>query len=300
MGRNNHHAGLHMIRFSKYGQYDDLDFYDRLVQQRRVLLEAEMDEQNPNAIEDITQIESKDTKPKKKHKKKENKNTYDPWNIQIQYGTEEVLDIQRIIGPYQDMMANIMVLALKHKKDIYSILSECEDVFSKDSRINPPPKTDWCLCPKLDHSIAFLSLVAEKLDCNLYDFFIDNKLERQKIVYRVIDFLRRQSSIDTVFFDYGTINEDGEAEFSIRNFDFEYGMSDRFARSLIDNMALTFYKEQFAAGTEYAISFGDLTVRFSTSRTYSLKGAYLYDEEEGQLKDYIEETIAKNPQWLEE
>ena len=35
MGYNNNYAGMHMIRYSRYGQYDDLKYYDKLAEQER-------------------------------------------------------------------------------------------------------------------------------------------------------------------------------------------------------------------------------------------------------------------------
>ena len=35
MGYNNNYAGMHMIRYSRYGQYDDLKYYDKLAEQEK-------------------------------------------------------------------------------------------------------------------------------------------------------------------------------------------------------------------------------------------------------------------------
>lgn len=32
MGYNNNYAGMHMVRFTHYGQYDDLEYYDKLAE----------------------------------------------------------------------------------------------------------------------------------------------------------------------------------------------------------------------------------------------------------------------------
>ena len=36
MGYNNHHAGMHMMRYGKYINYDNLDYYDRIVQEEHL------------------------------------------------------------------------------------------------------------------------------------------------------------------------------------------------------------------------------------------------------------------------
>ena len=35
MGRNNHHAGIHMMWYRRYAAYDDLEYYDKLAEKKQ-------------------------------------------------------------------------------------------------------------------------------------------------------------------------------------------------------------------------------------------------------------------------
>ena len=49
MGYNNNYAGIHMIRYSRYGQYDDLKYYDKLAEQERQCKKVNARPENSNS-----------------------------------------------------------------------------------------------------------------------------------------------------------------------------------------------------------------------------------------------------------
>lgn len=318
MGYNNNHAGMHLIWYRHYGAYDDLDYYDRkaemIAQQkakRAQLTKKEVDSaveepiKNKSVREEIDVEEQKNTvvqnsqqAPSKKKKKNKNNRSQGLWDKAPEFGKEQIIEMEFFVGMPQTVMANMMMIAMKNKKDIYEILVECENLMKKDMRTNPEPKSNWSWMPKLEPAIIFLSLVADKLDCAVFEFFIDDVKRREKFVYSIIDYVRAD---EYVMWDYGEVDQNGFASFSIRDFDRDYGMAEKMHDSILANMSLEFTKDVFDDGEiNYAISFGNLTVNGYTKYDYSLKGAYLLEESEGRLKDFIEEMIEKHPEWVEE
>ena len=49
MGYNNNYAGMHMIRYSRYGQYDDLKYYDKLAEQEKQCKKVNARPENSNS-----------------------------------------------------------------------------------------------------------------------------------------------------------------------------------------------------------------------------------------------------------
>ena len=48
----------------------------------------------------------------------------------------------------------------------------------------------------------------------------------------------------------------------------------------------------------YSLAYGSLINRPEMSYDYAGMGAYLWEEREGMLKEYIEDLIAKHPEWI--
>lgn len=321
MGYNNNHAGMHMIWYRHYGEYDDLDYYDRIAEmntrkkaKQTPLVKNEDASAIFETIKNNVVSEEKVVKSQKNTmvqnsqpapSKKNNMNKPHGFEIKVpEFGKEQIIDIEYFVGLPETVMANMMMIAIKNKKDIYEILVECEDKMKKDKRTNPDPKSDWSKMPKLMPAIIFLSLVADKLDCAVYELFIDDFKRREKFVYGIIDYVRDyMHSVKYSIWDYGEVAQSGAAYFGIGDFDLAYGMvgTDKVRYPISAGMSLEFVKDVFDNGeVNYAISFGNLTIYNYSKYDYSLKGAYLLEESEGKLKDFIEEMIANHPEWIEE
>lgn len=171
MGYNNNYAGMHMIRYSRYGQYDDLKYYDKLAEQERQCKKVNARPENSN---------SEDRKNKFKKKLVDLNNKYGGG-----YGVDELIDAHHFV--YSNIvMSNVMIIAMKNKKDIYEILTECENTMNKDYRTNAVPKISWSYIPIMDKFMIFTSLLAEKLNCNIWDFFVNEPTQRKDFVYSLI------------------------------------------------------------------------------------------------------------------
>ena len=106
MGYNNNYAGMHLIRYSHYGQYDDLQYYDKLAEQE-------------NQFKINARSESiKSTNKKKKIKKKLLVELNDKYGGG--YGVDELIDTHHLV--YSNIIiSNVMIIAMINKKDIYEI-----------------------------------------------------------------------------------------------------------------------------------------------------------------------------------
>ena len=92
---------------------------------------------------------------------------------------------------------------------------------------------------------------------------------------------------------------DQSADFFYSNFDHTYGMSSVIHQPLYCDMALTFSKEIYEDEINYSVSFGNMTINSNTKFDYMCKGAYLWEEDSGELKDYIEKIISQHSEWRE-
>lgn len=204
MGYNNNYAGMHMIRYSRYGQYDDLKYYDKLAEQERQCKKENAWSENSN---------SEDRKNKFKRELIDLNN-----KLGGGYGVDELIDTHHFV--YSNIvMSNVMIIAMKNKKDIYEILTECENTMNNDYRTNAVPKISWSYMPIMDKLMIFLSLLAEKLNCNICDFFVNEPTQRKDFVYSLIKQLQAGGYL---YPDDGEINMDQSAEFFYSNFDHIY------------------------------------------------------------------------------
>lgn len=276
MGYNNNYAGMRMLRYSHYGQYDDLEYYNKLAE-----------EENPCKKENDKAENSNNTDEKNKFKKRlvDLNNKYGGG-----YGVEELIEINHFVHS-QIIRSNIMIIAMKNKKDIYETLVECENIMNNDYRTNAVPTIAESYMPKIDKCMIFMSLIAEKLNCTVWDFFINEPIQRRDFVYSLI----KQLEMDAYLYpDDGEINMDKSAEFFYSNFDHTYGMSSVIHEPWYCDMSLTFSKDIYEDEINYSVSFGDMTININTKFDYMCKGAYLWEEDSGELKDYIEKIISQH------
>lgn len=75
---------------------------------------------------------------------------------------------------------------MKNKKDIYEILLEHENIINNDYRTKAIPKISWLFMLSMDKFMIFMSLLAEKLNCNIWDFFVNEPKQRKDFVYNLI------------------------------------------------------------------------------------------------------------------
>lgn len=329
MARNNHNAGMHYIRY--HGWFGDEQGYDRYIDmvdegRRRQRMnqfsidrnnnveatavdfsnisgkdeEVELPVQEGKGVkadkkelaqgeiqnmknDSASQVQDNTTKKKKQHRQ---------GRIEPEYGTESVIDIEHFLFHPE---ANIMKIAIQKKKNIYQILKDCEALMKRDIRTNPDPQSNRSMPVTVCTSI-FYSLLAEKLDCSIQEFFMCDKDANKRFVYSLLDELDK-IDIDNLEWSFDIDEEDdGYASLSIPSFDYFYGMvpdGKRYAEGDYRqyNMDLELTREKIDGEYYYAISFGDLTIYRDILSNYMIKGAYLLEEEEGKLKDFFERKL---------
>lgn len=288
MGYNNHHAGMHMIWHRRYAAYEDLTYYDKLAEEKSIRAKTEKEDK---VIVEMNTQENTSQKPtrqntKKKQKNKSNQNTME--KPKIPYGTEKVIEIQHFTK-MELVSKNLMFIALKNKIDIGKILCDVENIMKQDERTNAAPNNSWSWMTILEKATIFLSILADKLNCSIQEFFIDNEEVCKKYIYKLLDEIKDWE------WDEGYIDaETGEAEIRICCFG-GYTPIDLFSSS----MDLVISREYHDGIPNYVLSYGDLSIRPLSMYDYLIKGAYLLEEEEGKLKELVERLVKEHPEWVE-
>lgn len=305
MGRDNNNAGMHLIRFSSYRYYDNLEYYDRLAvdewrkKQQKIKEKEEkkrLEEQKKKAeLETKMALNQKaeERKPKKKNNGQNDNNKI----MRPKYGEEKVIPMRFFIE--KDIVTrNMMIIALKKRLDIFKILEEAENMMSDDKRMNCEVafNNSWSWMPMLDKSMVFLGIVAEKMECKLKDFFEDDSETTKAFIYELLE------NINDYEWDSGEFdNDEGSAEIRIEGYDYtfvdEYEIN---TNRIVDEMNLTIHKETIDNVPYYSLSYGSLLVRPINAFNYVSKGAYLWEEEDGLVKDTVERLIKIHPEWGDE
>ena len=300
MGYNNNHAGMHMIWFRP--RFDDYA-YDRTIEEQwRIKLKkeklasqkAEIKIEAPVVIEEepVSNKNQNNTTMKQNNKTKKNHLMQSNDN---EYGTEFIVNDAFFVDA--DLVTqNIVFMALKNKKDLYRIFKEADEIMKKDARMNPSPDSDWYGYPLLNRAMIYMRIIADKLDCNIQEFFLDNSQIIKKHIYNLLD----EISIDSWEGEFD--EESGEAVIRIESFDDKLLGRDINEQTLearweCKTMDLRLYKE-FDDGTPfYSVSYGSVNVDTRDRNNNSVWGAYLLLEEEGKVKDLVEKLIEMNPDW---
>lgn len=78
MGRDNNNAGLHMVRYSVYGKYDDLDVYDQIVQRENMEQKKRQEKKQRDSVNE----EKRRLMEEQKQRETEERQRIDEENIQ--------------------------------------------------------------------------------------------------------------------------------------------------------------------------------------------------------------------------
>lgn len=312
MSYNNNHAGMHLMWYRKYGSYDDLAHYDKLAERNAKQNKKEeiLNSPSKEKVDDILEkntITEEDLSTKsitpvnitpshKKTKKNHTHKSHRKFPFAPKYGTEEVIDM-KYFENMNLVSQNVMLMALKSKKDIGKIIFEAEELMKKDFRTNSELsiQNPWSWITALERSMVFLDILADMLDCSVQEFFICDDRANKTFIYKLLD------SIDDDEWDHGFVDsETNNAEISIEGYNYSL-ISDFEGRSNLplDFLIwdLTIEKEFIDGKAIYTISYGNLGCNMLSSYDYMLKGAYLYEEPAGKLKDTMERLIFAHPEW---
>lgn len=277
MGYNNNNAGMRFMRYKHYAKDENLEYYDKLAEEEFLRKRAEQ------KVAKEKEEKAKTLEPQLSEKTDSNQVEQKSHNSPFKYGREYLVDIHHFLYA-NHVNANIMIYAMKKKKDIVAILNKVEDLMKRDIRINPSPKSQFSYFPKMDNAFRFLSILAEELDCTVNEIMCDDEFMRREFAYDLLDSLQENDFVCDV--------DDGYAELTIDNFDFVYDMTPNIYRDFHDRMSLTITKKTYDDGeVGYALSFGSLLLNDDTKDKYMVKGAYIWEEDEGHLKDFTERII---------
>lgn len=293
MGYNNNHAGMHMISHRKYGGLDNLEYYDKIVEEK---VRNEREKREALAIKTKTK-EEKATPPVMKIKKKKSQDVDMTLHMPIKYGTEKTIDVQ-YFSNMNLVSKNVMLMAIRQGKDVRKAIRETEELMKKDFRTNIKwsMSSEWSWLPVLEKSMVFLSILADKLVCSVQDFFTDDASACKRLVYKLLE-----STKDSAW-DSGFVSSvSGEAEIVSRFYDEYCGWTKRITTcDFFDGgMNLTLRKEKVGEKAVYSLSYGSLQMKPLTAFDYMLEGACLWEEVEGMLKDTMERLIQAHTEWLD-
>lgn len=150
MGRDNNNAGLHMIWHNGYGKYEDLSRYDMMVQGRFSSSERNNSSQSQSKKQTDNDMQSR---------------FYELYADLIPFKNWYVSD---------SIFTNMILIAVKNKKNLNEILSKCKSLIEKDKLNDVFHPTSF------DKTFVFISLVADCLECSVADFFQKINLETVK------------------------------------------------------------------------------------------------------------------------
>ena len=300
MGYNNNHVGMHMIwfrpRFYDYA-YDrtiEEQWRMRLKKEKLASQKAEIKIEAP-VVKEEEPVSNKNQNNKTMKQNNKTKKTHLMQSNDNEYGTEFIANGAFFVDA--DLVTqNIVFMALKNKKDLYRIFKEADEIMKKDARMNPSPDSNWYGYPLLNKAMIYMRIIADKLDCNYQEFFLDNSQIIKKYIYNLLD----QISIDS--WDGEFDKESGEAVISIESFDDkllgrDINKQTLEARWAFKTMDLCLYKECDDGKPFYSVSYGSISVDTRNRNNNSVWGAYLLLEEEGKVKDLVEKLIEMNPDW---
>lgn len=158
MGYNNNHAGMHMIWYRRNNFYDDLEYYDRLAEEKRKkheLAKRMLDMEEKEKKDDVKpteNVEEAKLQPQKKKKKKSQNNQNIPKVDQPK--KEKVID-DKYFKNTIDWYANIYLIAFERKLDIFDVICECEHLCEEDLRMQEGYRNFFDPVTILDKTIVF-------------------------------------------------------------------------------------------------------------------------------------------------
>lgn len=184
MGRNNQHAGMHMKWYRGDRSQGDFSGYDRYID---MIAESKLRKMTNHKAKDLTVKESKiEQKLKEASMVEDGKATK---NRDVGKNTKSTIEKTQVIPDKYfvatfDLYANIFTIAFEKGVDVFDYVCECEKLFSEDKYIN---RTQHPFeLNNMEKTHIYLHMLADKMGCEIYEFFIMNEDMRQKRIYNVL------------------------------------------------------------------------------------------------------------------
>ena len=208
MGYNNNYAGMHLIYFNHYGKYEDLGYYDRLVAKETEKLirintklpenkygdlQMNKDESKKNSAISNKQVDQKqETINKSKQGKEKNKNK--PRKVPSNSNREKERIIEdRHFNASFDVFLNIFTIAFEKRINMYPIIRNCEIMCQNDVRFSEQQRWEMYDSEK---TFVFLSLMADQMGCEIYEFFALGEEGRKNKIRRALDYIIKKGRIE--------------------------------------------------------------------------------------------------------
>ena len=145
MGKSQHHAGLHMIQYSKYGIYDDLEYYNEMAIKKHRKEKVKQEEKMKELKEQGLKLNSNQNETEKTKINYVEEDVNSQLQVKQQKSEAErakqdqelLIDINHFVHLDDVVSYNVMRIAIQKKLDISFILDECENMMVRDKRTNP-------------------------------------------------------------------------------------------------------------------------------------------------------------------
>lgn len=172
------------------------------------------------------------------------------------------------------VMANIMLLAIKERKDVFGAIN----------RLRSEAHASSFGGTLFDAVMSWCGELAETLDCGVYEFFIDDKSKQKRIVSALLENIKRDARIQ---WEDIHIDDNGSASFTLPHFDCYYQMTEQ----PVADVSLVFQKEAWPDGKScYRLMIGDMSQKRPDDLLPDF--AVLWDEAGGELKKFVDAQIA--------
>ncbi|WP_352398298.1 hypothetical protein [[Clostridium] aminophilum] len=294
MGYNNNNAGMHFMRRNRYADYDNLSYYDRKFEEEQLLRIKKMltDEADKTTV--IEEERKVPASPHKKKRKSLNANLPLIKDVLSYYGipkngSTEVIDNHFYFDVESVVTSNILITAMKSKKDIYSIMKECDELISNDDRIYIDGFDNYVhsAISKQKTVLTYFALLADRIGCDWREFFENDIAKKQKFIYELLSYLISSNII---------LNYDRDDDWFIcEDFDYLYGMTETRNARVDNSLCLCVWRDFDHNGTaHYGIGFGKILCNNSTCFHSPSYFTELYSEIEGKLKSYVDDLIDLN------
>ena len=310
MGRNQHNAGLHFIR---YTHKEDLSVYDEIVAGQTEQREREKRrferfrkyanaEQERKAEEEALGIFPREKREQVKRERLSylippkaicnepihthfNTSVFDKCNKE-KPGQKYLLDAGSILWPAQTVLINICKIAYQKKKNLTHIFNAVDAIMHDDIIANSDSYINER--PPYGSTLTMIGLFAEALECEIYELFKDDEASTRQNVYDLIQWLRYEYA-DDVYYD-----EDGFfTSIEFNDIDNIWG-SDYLIQQRIRPTKFSFEKVALIhGGWNYQI-YVSIGYTIGAVENHFFRDFIFYEELHGNLEQFINKMIQED------
>ena len=308
MGRNNQHAGMHMKwwhgdhsqgDFSGYDRYVDMIAESKLRKMTNGKNTKDPDTTKPEGVisdgkksQVITTAPVNESQANKPKKKKNKNPKYQPPVKEKQ----QLISDEYFAATY-NLYANIFAIAFEKRIDVFDYICECERLCAEDKYMCETRK--WFALRPLEKSHIFLHMLADKIGCEIHEFFIMNEEMRQKRLYSIFkNILKRydQKKYLPVSFDQDNDSDFQGNEFTITCLTLlDYHFSNpQMNTADHTHYYTTHYIHKIVNNTTGDVMYSlniKTSTNYKTELLYMYERAEIYAEPEGEMGNFFEKCL---------